>query len=66
MQRFGIFTTVMVASVGGSAGLVLTKSITLSTYMLILGGAITSLLAGLLALRSYIKINRLLKELKNV
>ncbi len=65
MQRFGVFTTVMIASSGGVVGLLVSKEISLGIYVLVLAGTVISTVSALLALRSYIRINKVLRVLKD-
>ncbi len=65
MQRFGLFFTLMMASAGGSIGLIIGRG---DFTNLILGslGFLISIASSLLAMKSYLKINKLLGELRNV
>ena len=65
MQRFGLFFTLMVASGGGSVGIMLGE-FSIFRGFLTLAGVLTALVSAGLALRSYIKINKLLEELRSV
>ncbi len=64
MQRFGIFTTVMVASAGGSVGLLLSSKESMYLVFSMLGFMI-AIVSALFTFRTYIRINRVLEELKN-
>ncbi|WP_457600262.1 hypothetical protein [Hydrogenivirga sp.] len=64
MQRFGLFFTLMIAAGGGSVGITLGDLDTYRTLIAIMGIFI-SITSAIFALISYIKINRLLEELKN-
>lgn len=65
MQRFGLFFTLMIASGGGSVGVMLGE-FSVFRGILAVAGVLTSLTSAGLALRSYIKINKLLEELRGV
>ncbi|GEM_PF-5867544 len=66
MQRFGMFTTLMMASGGGSIGLFLGMELSFHRAAIIIAGLLIALISGLLSWRSYIRVNSLLRELKNV
>ncbi len=65
MQRFGLFFTLMVASGGGAVGVMLGE-FSVFRGILAVAGVLISLTSAGLALRSYIKINKLLEELRGV
>ncbi len=66
MQRFGLSFTLMLASAGGSIGIVLNKGEEFISLLFALLGFGLASLSALFMLRSYIRINNLLEELKNV
>ncbi len=65
MQRFGLFFTLMIASGGGSVGVMLGEFSVFKGFLAI-AGVLTAFTSAGLALRSYIKINKLLEELRGV